>query len=575
MNEDAALSNQHQVSADQALQEKLRLLEVKFIESLQEKFFQMQAAMEQALASKEARPPLLILHRLLHTLAGSAGTFGFTLLGKKANQLEIALKEILEQSELPSLNLYQFSGQLQEMLFWARNDPKDGDVIVVNERLPYIVDGVNTAIGPSGETSRLIYVVDDDPILGEEIAVQLQFFGYETVVVVELLKLAGLVGQRMPAAIVIDLGFPAGGMAGALEVLRLKQTLALSIPTIFISKDASFEARLAAVRAGASSYFSKPIDLVALTDRLDVLTGHHKKNPYRILIVDDDACSAEYYGALLSNAGMDVRLLHEPYNILREMAEYRPELVLMDVYMPNCSGVELAQLLRQDNLYLDVPIVFLSTERNYGRQLHAIESGGDDFLTKPIRPSHLLSSMTSRVERYRMLRDLIMRDSLTGLYKHSTLKEMLEREIIRAKRNKTPLSFAMIDLDHFKSVNDVFGHPAGDHVIRALSRLLQQRLRRADIVGRYGGEEFAVIFPDTKIQDAFQILETVRQVFGRIRHHTEKGGFCASFSAGIVELGAKDEAKQIIAKADETLYQAKGNGRNQVRKNLSQAGNDA
>lgn len=566
------MSEKPATQAEQLLQEKLRLLEAKFTEGLADRFAQMQASMEKALQDgldqAEIQAELTVLHRLLHTLAGSAGTFGFEGLGLAACQLENRLKELLEVGNISKRMLQHFAEQLQETLSWAKKDPKGGvpDSITAH-RIPS-QSGVQAVDQDDEASSRLVYLVDDDPRLETEIKLQLQFFGYEVQLIDDLKDLATALEQKIPAAVVIELGFPSGGMAGALALASLKQKIGVDFPCIFISEDGSFDERMAAVRAGASSYFTKPVDVVALTDRLDALTAQNKKLPYRILIVDDDACSAEYYATLLRDAGMDVQILSKPQQLLAEMASYRPELVLMDMYMPEYSGVELAQLLRQDNLYLDVPIVFLSTERNYGKQLSAIECGADDFLTKPIRPSHLLSSLTSRVERYRLLRDLIMRDSLTGLYKHSTIKEQIEREVLRAKRGKTPLAFAMIDLDHFKHVNDDYGHSVGDQVIRTLSRLLQQRLRRADVIGRYGGEEFAILFPETELEAAAEVLDSLRKVFSKIIHQTEKGGFSVTFSAGVVSMKNSDEARAMIDAADQALYHAKGNGRNQVKKML-------
>ncbi|MBR7784473.1 GGDEF domain-containing protein, partial [Undibacterium luofuense] len=127
-----------------------------------------------------------------------------------------------------------------------------------------------------------------------------------------------------------------------------------------------------------------------------------------------------------------------------------------------------------------------------------------------------VSSLSTRAERYRSLRALIMRDGLTGLLNHTAIKEQLEAEVLQAHRNGAPLALAMIDLDNFKKINDSYGHATGDQVLRTLARILRQRLRRTDIVGRYGGEEFAVIFPDTTASTARRVLDKVRQAFSKV-----------------------------------------------------------
>src|SRR5262249_15234512 len=150
-------------------------------------------------------------------------------------------------------------------------------------------------------------------------------------------------------------------------------------------------------------------------------------------------------------------------------------------YLPDCTGAELASAIRQFDGYLSIPIVFLSTERDTHKQLAAIKLGGDDFLTKPIAPDYLIAAIQSRLDRYRLMRSYIARDGLTGVLNHTALKERLEIEIARSMRSHQAMCFAILDLDLFKKVNDTYGHPAGDRVLRTLTDLLRQRLRRTDV----------------------------------------------------------------------------------------------
>jgi len=239
----------------------------------------------------------------------------------------------------------------------------------------------------------------------------------------------------------------------------------------------------------------------------------------------------------------------------------------MDLYMPSCTGLELAGVIRQQESFVGIPIVFLSSEKNVGTQLEAMRLGGDDFLTKPISPPHLLSAITTRVERARALRASMIQDSLTGLLNHVRILDQLSIEIARAQREKIPLTFAMIDIDHFKSINDDYGHPSGDRVIKSLARLLKQRLRKTDCIGRYGGEEFAVILPNSDIQSIYPLLEKIRDIFAKIRHTppTNKFEFSVTFSAGIASLSPKlNSVDALLQGADRALYAAKNQGRNQI-----------
>lgn len=412
--------------------------------------------------------------------------------------------------------------------------------------------------------ARLICLVHDNALVARDIAAQLEHFGYRVVIVSELAQLQASIIRSKPAAVVMDLAFPSGIMAGAAEIARIRKACPQHFAAIFISTRSNFEARLATVRAGADGYFSKPLDMVALIERLDTLTAEDHSQPYRVLIIGGERAGAEYYDAILRQAGMDVEVLPKLNGMLQVLADYRPELVLMDVHLPECPDTDLARLIRQDTLYLDVPIVFLAAEADIAKQLAMIESGGDDFLIKPITPAHLVSAISNRARRYRALRGLIMRDGLTGLLNHSALKEHLGREVARAERDRAPLAVAMVDIDFFKRVNDSYGHPVGDQVIRALSRMLLQRLRRGDIVGRYGGEEFAVIMPGTTAAAAAAVLDQIRASFANIRHYAEHQEFTVTLSAGIAGLTAEDDAETLLASADAALYQAKHHGRNRV-----------
>ena len=213
---------------------------------------------------------------------------------------------------------------------------------------------------------------------------------------------------------------------------------------------------------------------------------------------------------------------------------------------------------------MGIPIVFLSAETDPIKQMAAMSRGGDDFLTKPIEPDHLIAAVTSRAQRSRVLRSLMVRDSLTGLLNHTATKEHLDIEMSRAQRNNTQLSFAMIDIDRFKSVNDTYGHAAGDRVIKSLARLLLQRLRKTDIVGRYGGEEFAAILVDTDGPTAMNVLNEIRAHFAQIRHQGEEKPFSVTFSCGLAASPPWIDADALADAADKALYEAKRSGRNQV-----------
>jgi diguanylate cyclase (GGDEF)-like protein len=235
------------------------------------------------------------------------------------------------------------------------------------------------------------------------------------------------------------------------------------------------------------------------------------------------------------------------------------------LHMPDCNGIEATRVIRQDPQYASLPIVFLTTESGLMQQKLAFQTGADDFLRKPISDGELVFAVSIRAERFRALTALVRQDSMTGLYNHLSFKTRLDTEIDRSRRSGKPLSVTMLDIDHFKRVNDTHGHPQGDRVIKTLAQLLRKRLRKSDIIGRYGGEEFAVAMPDTPVELAATILNELREQFCQLRYMTEHADFACSFSAGVSLCKAQDNVASVLKTADQALYHAKETGINRVQ----------
>jgi diguanylate cyclase (GGDEF)-like protein len=306
------------------------------------------------------------------------------------------------------------------------------------------------------------------------------------------------------------------------------------------------------------------VDWKELSDWLEHLLGPTQVNPYSILIVDDDELVSAVYAQALRKAGMMVRIADSASAALDQFYVAPPDLVLMDVQMPVVNGIELARIIRQSRRYLSIPIVFLSAEQDVQRQMEARRFGGDDFVVKPIEPARLVSVVRLRAERACTVRAIMERDSLTGLLNHARFKDRLGHELERCSRTGGELSVAMIDLDRFKQVNDTYGHLVGDRVIRALSSALATGLRKIDILGRYGGEEFGVILLDTSPCAAEAAIDKLRAEFCDIDFDASSRRFRSSFSAGIAGSRNYPSTEQIVAAADSALYAAKKGGRNRV-----------
>ena len=238
----------------------------------------------------------------------------------------------------------------------------------------------------------------------------------------------------------------------------------------------------------------------------------------------------------------------------------------MDVLLPGVSGYDLVRSLRQDERYATLPVIILTTRGELDSRIEAARAGGDEHLVKPVSPGLLLSTVVARVERGRFLRLLVERDGLTGLLTHTALLERGRATVARKRREpRRQWVLMMVDIDRFKAVNDTHGHPAGDQVLVRLSGLLRARLRQADVVGRYGGEEFAVVLEDISGEDAVRLVERLRAEFGAIEHRSREGvTFRVTFSAGLAALEDGESVSAWVHAADRALYAAKEAGRDRV-----------
>ncbi|MGV8920120.1 MAG: diguanylate cyclase [Pseudomonas sp.] len=495
---------------------------------------------------------LSALQYQLHKLAGAAGTFGMAELGDFARDLDLQASTWLDNPGSIDSTLVDFIVKVQRLESFKRKSHY-GELCISAD--------LETRRIPS--MSPKIFILESEDNLGRSLQLTLSNFGYDVNRFDNANALDAQIAHSMPDVLIYDLTVePLQGMHHAAAIKRevLKHT-----PLLVITADDDFDTLLDVVRIGATGYLKKPVDVARLENCLERCLAHPLTNPYRVLIVDDDEDLAKRYNMVLCNAGMTVEVLSKPSLLLELMHQFKPEVVLMDLSMPDCSGPELAQIIRFHDDWLRVPIIYLSAETNLTRQMRALLKAGDDFITKPIADNALITAVFARAQRARMLGNALSRDSLTGLLKHADIKERVALEAERASRNSQPVSVVMIDIDNFKAVNDRYGHSAGDKVIRALANLLRQRLRKVDILGRYGGEEFLAVLPGCTPEDALKTLDEIRQSFAELRFFAQDVEFSVTLSGGISNNEVSSGPIELQEKADQALYAAKHGGRNQIR----------
>lgn len=298
-----------------------------------------------------------------------------------------------------------------------------------------------------------------------------------------------------------------------------------------------------------------------------------------ILVVDDDPSNILLLTMLLEDNGHTISSARTGAEGLELASKVHPDAILLDVYMPVMDGLECLKAFKSDSALSDVPVIMVSGEDRDERVIEALDFGASDYVTKPFSERVLLARLNSALrlkqsqdalrEANRRLEMLASIDPLTGLYNRRAFFDLAERELGRARRYDRPVVLGLLDVDHFKPINDQYGHLVGDQVLQRISELCRLYFRNADIVGRYGGEEFVLCMPDTSLQQALVAGERFCNALSAAGVSVEQRGTLqkipVTVSIGIATYDNPSQGlKEIIDLADVALYRAKSEGRNRV-----------
>jgi len=298
---------------------------------------------------------------------------------------------------------------------------------------------------------------------------------------------------------------------------------------------------------------------------------------YRILMVEDSRVSLEVYAQRLERRGYQVATAISAEEARAELETGIPDLILLDVFMPKVSGFEFLRELRADPKTSRVPIILISALSDTQHIVEGLELGANDYVTKPI----VMPILTARMEALLRSSELVRRlevqtellsklaafDDLTGVYNRRSMFHHLEAELSRCRRYGRSLGLLMVDIDHFKRVNDEHGHLVGDQALRWVATTLQNELRSMDFMCRYGGEEFCAILPETNRPGVARAGERLRSAIERTLFAQDDVKLSLSISIGGASWAAEEsnDIPDLLARADAALLEAKRNGRNQVR----------
>ncbi|HQX27409.1 MAG TPA: PleD family two-component system response regulator [Alphaproteobacteria bacterium] len=411
------------------------------------------------------------------------------------------------------------------------------------------------------------------------------------------------VAAESPDLVLLDVMMP--GMDGFEVCTRIKQNPALAhIPVVMVTALTDAEDKVRGLESGADDFLSKPINDIALMARVRSLVrlkmaldewrvrentanqlGVVEKqsnvmmesaDKARVLVVEDKNFEQRKIQETLQRDQDDVTVTENGAKTMELVATQEFDVLIVSLNLAGEDGLRLCSHLKSNERTRSIPIVMIGGEEDMPRIAHGLEIGAHDYILRPVDRNELLARVRTQVRRkrfqerlrstYEISLSMALTDSLTGLYNRRYLEVHLEKLLLKNQESKKSLAVLLVDIDHFKQVNDKYGHTAGDEVLQIFSQRLLGNLRSFDLVARLGGEEFAVILPDVSEQRAWMVGERLRASISDVAFNvTGHEGIAITTSIGAALIDHNQHTKhEVLERADKCLYEAKKGGRNAV-----------
>ncbi|HJU38892.1 MAG TPA: EAL domain-containing protein, partial [Tahibacter sp.] len=397
--------------------------------------------------------------------------------------------------------------------------------------------------------ARKVYHLTDGSPLACEIDQKLELSGYELALLDHTDELIEMIGAIAPHLVVVDAAFaPDLERIGDL-VKTARHRASHRVAMLALSESADLDVRLRAMRAGSDAFIATPTSTAEVMARIAELTEAGDADPYRVLIVEDDRSQAIFAESILRKAGMHTTMVTDPLAVLDQLDQVHPDLILMDLYMPGCSGMELTAIIREREAFVSTPIVFLSGEHDTDKHFEALNAGGDDFLSKPIRPKHLISAVTNRLRRARHIQRRSQnqnpRDPASGLYDRAYVLDRINAKLASDEAIAHRGGILFVDLDDAVAQRERIGLIDFDRLLGQVGTFLSGHLDASELIARFGDSSFIVLSPergaDALTRQCADLRERAsRETFdvgGRQLHVNLSFGICA-FATAIGDAGA-------------------------------------
>ncbi len=429
--------------------------------------------------------------------------------------------------------------------------------------------GAREAAAPRGEGRRIFHLSDGQALSGE-LDQRLEAVSYALEILESPDELKEMLRALSPNLVLVDASF-LNEIESVGQVVRSARTRASHrIALMALSASADVALRLRAMRAGADSFISLPATAVDVLARINELVDADAAEPFRVMIIEDDRSQALFAESILRKAGMETIAVMDPLSALESLDGFDPELILMDLYMPDCDGMELTTLIRERERFINTPIVFLSGEHDTDKRFDALSAGGDDYLEKPIRPKYLISAVTNRVRRARAVNRRVQaqnpRDPVTGLYDRAYVIDRIS-ETQAGDENATNLGGILFQIiDGAQAIRERIGLSAFDTLISQAGALLASLLAGTDLASRYGDTSFLILAPGRAEQDLTRFGEDVRTRFEKHVFEVGDKSLSLAISVGISTFAQGwADAGTMLNAAERACAQARATAERKVR----------
>ena len=366
-------------------------LQHEFRKNLPDKMLEINRMWMSFSENNENKDILKKLHHTLLRLADAGGTYGADAVSFLARKLDLEFKVLMSNDSPHAMESLKekhqeiFAELNSEVEKWLSSD------------LPVIKTNKNKLQKESG----LIYTLLGDELFATELIINLEKHYCNFKHFHELMVIEAACEQQKPAVIIVDVEFTNNDISGVDVVSYLKNHIESCPPIIFISNSADTQLRLEVTRAGADRYFCKPVPMNKVIHTISGLNSDVNDLPYRVMVIDNDIALLECYSAILAESDFIVESISEPLKGFESIEEFKPDVILIDMYMPDCSGAELVHMIRQNDQWALIPVIFLSAEQDINNQLEAMALGADDFLTKPVHANKLTATVNATAKRAR------------------------------------------------------------------------------------------------------------------------------------------------------------------------------